>query len=109
VILPPQVQESLPPLRGYYRIKCVTPNNQASFTKNINWNDSWHTVQHRINNDCFQMNEKVSVTDLTNKFRYKDNGIHMQIRFKGTNQDPGQYEIVPPADTSVTHLAGDTA
>ena len=58
--LPEDVQLSKPPLGGKLMIKCLTENNQFLHTKEINirtWMD-WE-VENRINNDCYQMNEKV--------------------------------------------------
>ena len=59
------------------------------------------TVEFRINYDCFQMNANVKV-EQNYKYEYKENGVRFQIRFVGTNTDPGQYEIVTGTNTPLT-------
>lgn len=86
--LPDVVQLSNPPLSGNFRVKCVNLNDEVSFTNDIGVGSSAGTVKNRIMNDCHMMYDKIEVTD-TWYSGYKANGMQFQIRFLGTNSNPG--------------------
>jgi hypothetical protein len=92
------MQLSAPPLAGSYRVKCVTPAGIVSYTPDIGINSDEDDISIKINTYCHQMYEKVQVYAV-NKYPYSQNGVRFKIRFKGSNTDPGQYEIVDGLDT----------
>jgi hypothetical protein len=98
VDLPSAVQLSGPPLSGFYRIKCVSPDGKESYSWDIGYeyNDNW--VNNQMNNGCDRIYDLTEITP-GNDFEYPENGRSWLIRFIGLNADPGQFEIVQSETT----------
>lgn len=105
---PGEVQLSMPPISGKFRVKCVNEVGQPSYTRTFDnlATTSWIHFQLWINEDCAQMEEKVIVwrTDANN---FYNNGFSYAIKFNGLSKAQGQYEIVPLEDgTEITQEGG---
>ena len=87
-------QASGEPLTGKYKIKCISAQNQASYTSALSSSASAYDVQYRIHHDCHKMYQKVEVWEQHGDYRHRSNGFRFRIRFLGTNDNPGQYEVV---------------
>lgn len=81
-------------MTGKYKIKCVSAQNQASYTAVMSSSASAYDVKYRIHHDCHKMYEKVEVWEQNADYRHRSNGFRFRIRFLGTNDNPGQYEVV---------------
>jgi hypothetical protein len=66
---------STPPLTGKYRVKCVNSLNEVSHTHPINVHSGWWTVAYRINYDCHEMWEKVTVREEYSTHGARGNGV----------------------------------
>jgi len=85
---PSEMGQSSAPLSGKYRVKCVTNGGVESFTQDIAWNTWSNWVAQRIMEDCNQLYDKIEVYE-NYEFSYKENGVNLNIRFVGTNEDQG--------------------
>jgi len=56
-----KVMNSLMPLTGQYRVKCMNSLGEVSFTGYMNADANSFTVQWKINHECSKMYEKVVV------------------------------------------------
>jgi len=81
-------------MSGKYKVKCVDKNNQASYTREMGWNTHLYWVVQFMEQDCSGLYEKLEWVGAPNAPTYNENGLKIRFRFKGLNEDPGQFEIV---------------
>lgn len=90
---PDQVQRSSAPIGGKFKIKCVSPSGEVSYTKDMPQNHHIVWVNQRIMEDCPGFNDKTEILDTRNS-KKNTAGRGMWIHFKGLDANPGQFQIV---------------
>jgi hypothetical protein len=90
--MPDAVQLSAKPISGNMFIRCLLQDQTFSDTREFKYTENEVWIAEIINQDCYQMNDKVNVKILK-PLVYLANAMDLEIHFYGLNSDPAQYSI----------------
>jgi len=91
VTLPKNVQLSVPPMSGSYRIQCVMPDGFSNVTGDIGMWNSTSFINNAIVAACPFYRDKLQVFEGYTAVNYPDDGRDIFVRFLGLNMEVPQF------------------
>mmetsp|Transcript_20884 Transcript_20884/g.32249 ORF Transcript_20884/g.32249 Transcript_20884/m.32249 type:complete len:164 (+) Transcript_20884:1816-2307(+) len=88
ILLPVDHVMSLPPNKGYMRIKCVDEYGNEDYSHNFHYSWNSAAIEARIMWGCPYLSNNVQVRSV-NTFNYTENGRELWISFQGYSGDLG--------------------
>lgn len=102
VTLPKNVQLSVPPMSGSYRIQCVMPDGSSNVTGDIGMWNSTSFIDNAIVAACPFYREKLQVFEGYTAVQFPDDGRDIFVRFLGLNMEVPQFQLLSsPTDPLV--------
>jgi hypothetical protein len=86
-------QNSAPPLTGKFDIVCVSEAGQESTAINMNSNSHEFWIGHAIQQQCVGLYNRIEAFPCDEKVPHRENGMCINIRFKGLLGNPGQFRV----------------